>query len=164
MRPICTLSIYAPKQWSNKTNRNSIGYFTANNRQTRAHDPKNVGAFLYYARAVDCTMLPALNTLVEQQSSPTKNTESAITHFLDYAATNPSAIIHYKASNMIPHIYSDASYLPEPRTHSRTVGELLPQFTTNRSEIISKPPATSKLPNPHGIQNPQARGGVPTSH
>ena len=52
-----------------------------------------IGTLLYYVRAVDCTILPVLNTLAEQQSSPTKNTEAAITHFLDYAATNPSVII-----------------------------------------------------------------------
>ena len=28
---------------------------------------KIIGTFLYYDRAVDCTMLPALNTLAEQQ-------------------------------------------------------------------------------------------------
>ena len=33
---------------------------------------------LYYAIAVDCTMLLALNILVERQSNPTKNTEAAI--------------------------------------------------------------------------------------
>ena len=38
---------------------------------------QSIGIFLYYARAVDCTMLPALNTLAAQQSSTTKNTESA---------------------------------------------------------------------------------------
>ena len=54
-------------------------------------------------------MLPALKTLAEKQSSPTKNTEAAITHFLDYAATNLSAIIQYKARDMILHIDSDAS-------------------------------------------------------
>ena len=68
-----------------------------------------IGTFLYYARAVNFTMLPALNTLAEQQSSPTKNTEAAITHFLDYAATNPSAISQYNVSNMILHIDSDVS-------------------------------------------------------
>ena len=56
-------------------------------------------------------MLPALNTLAEQQSSPTKNTEAEITHFLDYAATNPSAIIQYKASDMIIYIDSDVLYI-----------------------------------------------------
>ena len=33
-----------------------------------------VGSLLYYARAVDCSMLPALNSLSSQQSSPTENT------------------------------------------------------------------------------------------
>ena len=70
-----------------------------------------IGTFLYYARAVEYTMLPALNTLSEQQSSPTKNKEAAITHLLEYAATNPSAIIQYKTSDTILHIDSDASYL-----------------------------------------------------
>ena len=83
---------------------------------------KIIGTFLYCARAVYCTILPALNTLAEQQSSPTKNKEAAITHFLDYAATNPSAIIQYKASDVIIHIDSDASYLSEPRAHIRTGG------------------------------------------
>ena len=57
---------------------------------------KIVRAFLYYDWTVDCTMLPSLNTLDEQKSNPTKNTESAITKFLDYAATSPSTI--YKIS------------------------------------------------------------------
>ena len=69
---------------------------------------------------MDCTMLPALNTLAEQQSSPTKNKEAAITHFLDYAATNTSKIIQYKASDMILRIDSDVSYLSEPRARSCT--------------------------------------------
>ena len=43
---------------------------------------KIVGTFLYYARAVYCTILPALNTLSEKQSNPTKNNKSAITQFL----------------------------------------------------------------------------------
>ena len=68
-----------------------------------------IGTFLYYARTVDCPMLPDFNTLVEQQSSRAKNMEAAITHFLDYAATNLSAIIQYKTSDMILHIDSDAS-------------------------------------------------------
>ena len=67
-------------------------------------------------------MLPALNTLAKQQSSPTKNMEAAITHLPDYAATNPSAIIQYKASDMTLHIDSDESYLSEPRACSCTGG------------------------------------------
>ena len=77
----------------------------------KLQDPKIIGTFLYYSRDVDCTMLPPLNTLAEQQSNPTKSIESAITQFLDCAATDSSAIIQYKSSNMILHIDSDASYL-----------------------------------------------------
>ena len=54
-------------------------------------------------------MLPALNALAEQQWNPTKNTEASITQFLDYAATNPPAILQYKSSDMILRIDSDAS-------------------------------------------------------
>ena len=80
-------------------------------------------------------MLPALNRLAEQQSSPSKDTEAAMTHFLGYAATNPSAIIHYKASNMMLHIVSDASYLSEPRARIPTGGHYylssLPTYPKN---------------------------------
>ena len=71
-------------------------------------DPKIIGTFLYYDRAVDCTMIPFFNILAEQQLSPTKNTEAAINHFLNYAYTNPSVNIQYKASDIILHIDSDA--------------------------------------------------------
>ena len=59
-------------------------------------------------------MLPSLNTIAEQQSKPTHNTEAAITQFLDYADTNPSMIVQYKSSDMILHIDSDSSYLSQP--------------------------------------------------
>ena len=118
-------------------------------RNESAESKKNIGTFLYYAHAVDCTMLPALNTLAEQQSSTTKNKEATINHFLDYAATNPSAIIQYKASDMILHIDSDVSYLSEPREHSRTGGHYYLSSLPTDPKKISKPPATSKWPNPH---------------
>ena len=54
-------------------------------------------------------MLPALNTLAEQQSNPIKNTESTIKQFLDYADTNPSVIIQYKSSDMILYVDSNVS-------------------------------------------------------
>ena len=91
---------------------------------------------------MDCTMLPSLNTLAEKQSSPTKNMEAAITHFLDYAATNPSAVIQYKASDMILHIESDASYLSEPRERSRTEGHYY------LSSVPTYPKKSPNLPPP----------------
>ena len=67
-------------------------------------------------------MLTALNTLAEQQSGSTKDTEDEITHLLDYAATNPSVINQYKASDMILNIDSDASHPSEPMKLSLTAG------------------------------------------
>ena len=87
---------------------------------------------------MDCTMLPTLNTLEEQQSNSTKITEATITHFLDYAAIDPSVIIQYKSRNMILHIDSDASYLSKPQARSRTGGNYY---------LISLPTDPTKPPN-----------------
>jgi Reverse transcriptase (RNA-dependent DNA polymerase) len=81
-----------------------------------------VGTFLYYARAIDSTMLVALGTLASAQTRATLHTEVLITHFLDYAATNPDASVRYYPSNMILNIHSDASYLSEPQARSRAGG------------------------------------------
>jgi hypothetical protein len=47
-----------------------------------------VGTFLYYAQAVD--------------SCFRKDTANAITHLLNYAATNPDATVRYIASKVVP--------------------------------------------------------------
>ena len=77
-------------------------------------------------------MLPDLNTIAEQQANQTHNTEAAITHFLDYAATNSTTIVQYKSSDMTLHISSDASYLSEPCARRHTGGHyylsLLPSY------------------------------------
>ena len=67
-------------------------------------------------------MLPYLNKLADQQSNPTENTEAAITHFLDYSATNLSAFIQYESSDVILQIDSDASYISKPQALSLTGG------------------------------------------
>ena len=116
---------YAPHQWTLPnyvaTKQLTTPFYTSPPipEEQKRRIQQIIGTFFYYARAVYCTMLPALSTIAEQQSSPTKNTEAAITHFLYYAATNPSAIIQYKASDIILHIDSDASYLSEPRERNR---------------------------------------------
>ena len=47
-----------------------------------------VGVFLFYARAVDMTMLPALGSLAAQQACPTEQTYKALTQFLNYVTEN----------------------------------------------------------------------------
>jgi hypothetical protein len=81
-----------------------------------------LGVFLYYARAVDSTMLVALGTLAAAQTCATAATNRAVIQFLDYAATHPTAIVRFHASPMILHIHSDASYLSESKSRSRAGG------------------------------------------
>ena len=78
--------------------------------------------FLYYARAVDATMLTALGSIATQQANPTENTMTKVQQFLDYAATHPDAIVTYRASDMILAGHSDASYLSETKARSRAGG------------------------------------------
>jgi hypothetical protein len=47
-----------------------------------------VGSFLYYGRAVNITILKALNSLARQQSKPTQTTAKQTDHLLDYLATH----------------------------------------------------------------------------
>jgi len=77
-----------------------------------------IGVFLYYARAVDCTMLAALGSLATQQANPTEITMKMVKQFLDYAATHQDAIITYRASDMVIAVHSDTSYLSETNARS----------------------------------------------
>jgi len=81
-----------------------------------------IGVFLYYARAVDPTMLSTLSKLSLGQSTPTMATYDAILHFLQYAATYPDASIQYHPSGMRLILWSDASYLSESNARSRAGG------------------------------------------
>ncbi len=81
-----------------------------------------IGVFLFYARAVDPTMQTSLSKLASDQTTSTGKTEKATSQFLDYAATNPNAIIKYYPSDMILKVHSDASYLSEQFARSRAAG------------------------------------------
>jgi hypothetical protein len=81
-----------------------------------------IGSILYYARAVDPTMLPALNDISSKQSKATEDTQRQCTMLLDYAATYPNAKIRYHASDMQLQVDSDAAYLVLPQAKSRYAG------------------------------------------
>jgi hypothetical protein len=98
-----------------------------------------VGSFLYYARALDSTMLPAINEIGTAQSSPTQNTLGACKILMDYAATYPNAIIRYFASDMILHVDSDAAYLVLPNARSRYAGHYF---------LSDNPPSPPAKPSP----------------
>jgi hypothetical protein len=81
-----------------------------------------VGSILYYARAVDLTVLMALSTIASEQSKGTQQTMQRCKQLLDYLATHPDATVCFHASDMILNIHSDASYLFEKNAHSRACG------------------------------------------
>ena len=67
-----------------------------------------VGTLLHYERAVDCTMLTALGSIVVQQASPNQNTVVKVKNILDYAATQPEKIVAYNTSDMVLAGHSNA--------------------------------------------------------
>jgi hypothetical protein len=69
---------------------------------------KVTGSVLYYARAVDPTVLMPLNNIAMEQTKVTEKTQAATNQLLDYLATHPDATIRYHASDMTLHIHSIA--------------------------------------------------------
>eukprot|EP00804_Cyclotella_cryptica_P001099 CCRYP_008385-RA/>CCRYP_008385-RA protein AED:0.18 eAED:0.13 QI:0/0/0/1/0.4/0.16/6/0/1406 len=72
-----------------------------------------VGALLYYARAVDNTILLSMSAIASEQAHPTQLTQKRCQQLLDYCASHPDAVVRFQASNMVLNIHSDASYLSE---------------------------------------------------
>jgi hypothetical protein len=106
-----------------------------------------VGTMLYYARAVDNTMLVTLGSLASRQSSATELTNKDTNQFLDYCATHPSAILRFHASDMRLKIHSDAGYLNESKARSRAGGHFyLGNNDPNKEEVPN-----GAILNPTGI-------------
>jgi hypothetical protein len=83
---------------------------------------KITGSVLYYSRAVEPTVIMALNDIATEQTAATEKTKTAAGQLLDYLATHPDAKIRFQASYMILHIHSDASYLSVSNERSRLGG------------------------------------------
>jgi hypothetical protein len=95
-----------------------------------------IGGVLYYARAVDLTVLPALSAIASDKASATKTTEAHVQQLLDYLATHPQATVHYHKSDMKLNIHSDASYLSETRARSRVTGHFFLGSTPTDNQPI----------------------------
>jgi hypothetical protein len=96
------------------------------------------GTLLYYARAVDPTLIMPINVLASEQSKATEVTAEKVIKLLNYCNTNPETKIRYHASDMILYVHSDASYLSENAAKSRAGGFFYMGSTTNTDK---------KLPN-----------------
>jgi hypothetical protein len=80
------------------------------------------GTLLYYARAVDPTLIMPINVLASEQSKTTADTAEKVIKRLNYCNTHQETKIRYHASDMILYIHSDASYLSEREARSRAGG------------------------------------------
>jgi histone deacetylase 1/2 len=78
-----------------------------------------IGTLLYYARAVDPTLLPIANELASQQANATRRILNAANRALSYCAAFSNNQIIYHACDMALHVFADASYLC--RSHARSV-------------------------------------------
>ena len=78
-----------------------------------------IGTLLYYARAVDPTLLPIANELASQQANATRRILNAANRALSYCAAHSDNQITYHACDMVLHAFADASYLC--RSHARSV-------------------------------------------
>ena len=81
-----------------------------------------VGTFLYYGRALDYTMLSAINTIATQQAMPTQLTMQRAQQLLDYAYTYAKVFVRFYASDMQLEVDSDAAFLVLPNSKSRIDG------------------------------------------
>jgi hypothetical protein len=83
---------------------------------------KVTGSVLYYARAVEPTFIMPLNDIATEQTKATEKTQATTSQLLDYLDTHPDATVRYRASDMILHIHSDASYRLVSTARSRLGG------------------------------------------
>jgi hypothetical protein len=102
------------------------------NKEETKYKQAVVGTLLYYGRAVDNTILPALSVITTEQAQPMERTKGTLTQLLDYCATQEEAIITYSASKMIPAVHSDAGYCNEKKLRSQAGGLF---FLSNNDEF-----------------------------
>ncbi len=78
---------------------------------------------MYYAQAVNMTVLMALNTIAVDQMKATERTMEECMQLLDYLAHNADAKVRFHVSDMILNIHSNTSYLSEAKARSRVCGQ-----------------------------------------
>jgi hypothetical protein len=126
--PAPTRPEHAPHKWNPPVYGAKTQYVEDDNNSP-ALSAKNVtklqqltGTLLYYARAVDPTLIMPINVLASEQTKATSDKADKVIKLLNYCTTHPATKIRYHASDMILNIHSDASYLSEREAKSRAEG------------------------------------------
>jgi hypothetical protein len=95
-----------------------------------------LGTLLFYARAIDSTLLTVIGELATEQSGATQSTMTKLSQLLNYRAAHPDATVRFTASDMVLAIESDASYLSFVKARSRAAGYF---FLTNTRQKPTDP-------------------------
>ena len=106
---------------------------------------QTVGIFLYYARAVDYSVLTAITSISTRQSKITQQLKTNVTRMLAYMKTYPDAKLIFKASKMELMVHSDASYLCETGARSRAGGIMWMGDTTEPTQTNGAVTCISKI-------------------
>ncbi len=85
---------------------------------------------LYYARAVNNMILPALSLIATKQAAPTAKTMAKVKQLLDYVATQEEAIITYRASDMVSSVHKKPDTATRKRHKAKQVATFIFQTTT----------------------------------
>ncbi|KAI2502091.1 Reverse transcriptase (RNA-dependent DNA polymerase) [Fragilaria crotonensis] len=102
----------------------------------KTHILEVLGTLLFYARAIDSTMLTAIGELATEQSQATKTTLDKFSQLLNSCASHPDATVRFTASDMILAVESDASYLSVVKGRPRSAGCF---FLTNKPLLPDGP-------------------------
>ena len=135
---------HSPHKWNEPVFGQQIQYATVdestplNAKETRLVQ-SIVGTFLYYARAIETTILVALNEIGTQQSAPTDRTMQEVKWFMNFLAHHPEAKIRYFAGNMQLAVDSDAAYLVAPGAKIRFAGHFSLESEPNRRNYNGAP-------------------------
>ncbi len=109
------------------------------NKEDTKHVQAVMGTLLYYARAVDSTILTALSSLTTEQAKPTQKMMEKVKQLLEYCTSQEKAIITYNKSKMILVVQNDAGYCNKKKPHSRAGGNF---FLSNKDNF---PPSNGAI-------------------
>jgi hypothetical protein len=100
------------------------------------HVQQIVGSFLYYAWAINMTVLKTLSSIAVEQTKASEKTMARCTQLLDYLLHNVDAKVRFHASDMVLNIHSNASYLLKAQAQSHACGHFFMERTPKNEEPI----------------------------
>ncbi len=102
------------------------------NKEDTKHVQAVMGTLLYYAHAVNSTILTALSSLATEQAKPMQKMMEKVKQLLDYCTSQEEAIITYKKRKMILVVHSGSGCCSEKKLRSQARGHF---FFSNKDKF-----------------------------